>query len=206
MTHSDNNGLVLPPDIAPFQIVILPIYKWNNQDKIKETVKEISSILWNKYRIEIDNRDYRSIWFKSYEREKKWVPLRIEIWSKDLETNNITIAIRYKLEKIKLNLSQNILVEINRIFEEIKKWMFLNANDYKNKLTFETDNYEEFIKNANKWFVKTYWCEWLSCENKIKDDFWITTRNIPFDQNHEPWKCIVCWKESKTKVFWAKSY
>lgn len=206
MTHSDNNWLVLPPDIAPIQIVILPIYKWNNQDKIKEKVEHLNSSLSDKYRIEIDDRDYRSIWFKSYEWEKKWVPIRIEIWPKDLENNNITVAIRYKLEKTKLNLEENISKKIDQISEEIKKWMFAKANDYRKSLTFETDDYKTFIEKASKWFVKTYWCEWTDCENKIKDQHWITTRNIPFDQNHEEWKCIVCWKKTKTKVFWAKSY
>ncbi len=209
MVHSDNKWLNLPPSIAPIQVVIIPIFNSkNNNDKneVLEYINNFSNKLNNSLRIKVDDRDNKSFWEKSYEWEKKWVPLRIEVWKRDMKNNSIMIAKRLTWEKITVILDSNIDSEIQTLLKETQNLLLNNATNYLNNNTFEVNNYNDLKKKVKKWFTYAYWCESNICEEKIKNETWATTRNIPFNQELSSWKCICCWESTNTKVIFAKSY
>lgn len=204
MVHGDDNGLVLPPNVAPTQVTIIPIKQ--EVDGILTKAKEIKNRLINiDIRCEIDDSD-KTPGFKFNEAEMRGIPLRIEFGPKDLEDNKIIVAKRNDYTKQTINLDSNLEEEIKKILESIQNEMYEKALNHLNSNTYETKNYEKLkeILNTKGGFVKVPWCKDLACEMKIKEDISATSRCIVGENQTD--KCICCGKDAKCDVYFAKSY
>jgi len=207
MAHSDDKGLVLPPNIAPFPVVILPI--WTN-DEEKATVlaeaKKIAVQLKTKLdiQVKIDERDER-LGVKIYEWEKKGVPVRVEIGPKDLAKQTVMLARRD--EDGKKAVENNVLMEyIKKILGEIQANLYNRALRFRDEHVFKAASYKEFQEKIENGFVNAFWCGQAECEIKIKEETKATVRCLLFDAKKESGRCILCGKPAEKKVIFAKAY
>ncbi|MEM5843106.1 MAG: proline--tRNA ligase, partial [Candidatus Aenigmatarchaeota archaeon] len=208
MVHGDDKGLVLPPKIAPYQIVIIPIY-YNEAEKNKvfEKVKDIENKLKIKYRVFSDLREEYTPGFKFNEWELKGVPIRIEIGPKDLENKKVTVFRRDKMKKESVD-EKDLENYLEKLIEYIQKDMFEKAKNFLDEHIFFAENLEEFKEKVEKGFVITNHCGNVECEEKLKELTKASCRVIEFG-NEEPFgnkKCVFCGKEAKYKAYFAKSY
>jgi len=203
MTHSDDDGLVLPPKIAPIQVVIIPIAM--KKEGVVEKAEEIKKSL-NEFSVKLDITDKSPGW-KFSEYEMKGVPIRVEIGPKDIEKNEAVIVRRDNREKIVVSLD-NLVEKVREELENMQNDMLQTAKDYRAARMFEAKTYDEFknIFEEKTGFVKAMWCGDAACEEKIKEDLSVTSRNIPFDEEAISDKCVCCGKEAKHLVYWAKAY
>jgi len=209
MAHSDDNGLVLPPKIAPTQVVIVPIYKKNEQiEQISQKANEIKEKLESKgLTVKYDDRDTQKPGWKFAEYEMKGVPVRLAIGPRDLENGTIEVARRDTLEKEVINLDQVIERVIN-LMDEIQQNIYQKAKTFRKENTHSADSYEEFKKILEEkgGFVEAHWDGTEETEMKIKEDTKATIRCIPVEGKKEEGKCMVTGKPSKQKVIFAKAY
>ena len=209
MTHSDDNGLVLPPNLAPYQVVIVPIYKGEDQQKqIAQVAEKIKALLEEKnIRVKFDNRDKFKPGFKFNEYELKGVPLRIAIGPKDLEKGSVEIARRDTLSKTIIDQAQ-VVSYISTLLEEIQKTLFNKAKSFREKRITEVDDFEDFQKVLEKkgGFISAHWDGTESTEQAIKKATKATIRCIPADYKEESGKCVYSGKESNRRVLFAKAY
>ena len=209
MTHSDDNGLVLPPRLAPIQVVIVPIYKGEEQleaisEKVAVFVKELRK---KDISVKFDDRDTFRPGAKFAEYELKGVPVRIAIGKRDLENGTVEIARRDTLEK--QTVAQNDVVDfVSNLLEEIQDNLFQKAIDFRTEHTTSVYNFEEFkTAIANKGgFVSAHWDGTEETENKIKDLTKATIRCIPNDAKEEIGTCVFSGKPSSKRVLFAKAY
>ena len=208
MTHSDDRGLVLPPNLAPFQVVIVPIYKTDEElNKINKVANDVKLRL-EKIGISVkyDNRDTHKPGWKFAEYELKGVPIRLVLGSRDIENSTIELARRDNLEKITYNIS-NIDNKVNEILEDIQKNLFNKALSFREKNTFHVDTKEDFIDQIEKGgFVYAHWDGTSETENLIKQKTKATIRCIPLDSADEQGYCLFSGKKSDRRVIFAKSY
>ncbi|OQX97527.1 MAG: proline--tRNA ligase [Bacteroidetes bacterium 4572_117] len=209
MAHSDDHGLVLPPKLAPYQVVIVPIYKSAEQlDQMTEKANELMALLRAKgISVKYDGRDTRRPGHKFAEYELKGVPIRIAIGPRDLEQGNVEIARRDTLEK-KIYQQEGIAETISGLLDEIQDNLFNKAVKFREENTFKVDSYEEFkdiIKNKGG-FVLAHWDGTAETEEKIKTETKATIRCIPVDATEEEGKCILTGKPSTKRVLFAKAY
>ena len=208
MTHSDDRGLVLPPNLAPFQVVIVPIYKTDEElNKINKVANDVKLRL-EKIGISVkyDNRDTHKPGWKFAEYELKGVPIRLVLGSRDIENSSIELARRDNLEKITYNIS-NIDNKVNEILEDIQKNLFNKALNFREKNTFHVDTKEDFIDQIEKGgFVYAHWDGTSETENLIKQKTKATIRCIPLDTANEQGYCLFSGKKSDRRVVFAKSY
>ncbi|MDD3453773.1 MAG: proline--tRNA ligase [Bacilli bacterium] len=204
MVHGDDNGLVLPPNVAPTQVIIIPIKQEN--ETVQNKVNEIYNNLLNKnIRVAIDNSDKSPGW-KFSEAEMRGIPLRIEIGPKDVENNTCVVAKRNDYTKITLDINNDLGDNISNLLKQIQDEMYNKALNHLNENTYNVDNYDDF-KNiiTNKGgFVKAPWCGDENCEVKIKEDTTATSRCI--NKEIQDKKCICCGKDAKYEVTFAKAY
>ena len=208
MTHSDDKGLVLPPKLAPFQVVIVPIYRNDEQlEKIKEIVLEIKSSLENRnISVKFDDRDTHKPGWKFAEYELKGVPVRLAIGMRDVENGTVEVARRDTLEKETLKV-ENIDVKVENLLHKIQKNLFDKANDFREENTFQADSFEEFKELIEKGgFVYAHWDGTSETEEIIKNDTKATIRCIPETSEINEGKCILSGKKSKQRVLFAKAY
>ena len=208
MTHSDDKGLVLPPKLAPFQVVIVPIYRNDEQlEKIKEIVLEIKSSLEHRnISVKFDDRDTHKPGWKFAEYELKGVPVRLAIGMRDVENGTVEVARRDTLEKETLKV-ENIDVKVENLLHKIQKNLFDKANDFREENTFKADSYEEFKELIEKGgFVYAHWDGTSETEEIIKNDTKATIRCIPESSEINEGKCILSGKKSKQRVLFAKAY
>ncbi|RLD16915.1 proline--tRNA ligase [candidate division KSB1 bacterium] len=208
MTHADDNGLVLPPKIAQRQIVIVPI--WRGEDEKKQVLEYADGIrreLKQEFNVILDDRDQYKPGFKFAEWELQGIPLRLEIGPKDLAKNGMVMVRRDLMKKEFINRN-GVLETVRTTLQQMQKDMLERARKFQQDNTFEVDSYDEFKKiiAEDGGFVKSHWCGDPACEAKIKEDTKATIRNIPFDQKQEKGKCIICGKESNGRVIFAKAY
>lgn len=205
MTHSDNNGLVLPPNIAPIQVAIVPV-AMHKEGVVEKTTEIKSELLANKIRCIADFSD-KTPGFKFAEYEMKGVPLRLEIGPKDIEKGVCIIARRDTGEKCEVLLT-NLIEEVNKLLVTIQKEMFERANALTTDRIYISTNYVDFVEQINnkQGFVKTMWCESGECEEKVKAETGAITRCIPFEQEHLGDKCCICGKPAEKMAIWGKSY
>lgn len=207
MVHGDDKGLVLPPKVAPTQVVIVPIYK-NDDDKEKVLgkIQEIKTILESvNIRIHVDDREELSPGFKFNDWELKGVPLRIEIGPKDIEKESMVIAKRYNREKTNLEFSE--MEKIPLILNEIQSDMFKIAKIKADENTIDISDYDEFKSKIEKGgFFNSAWCGKLECEEKIKEETGAEIRVIPFDSENKNKKCIYCQEQSISIPIFARGY
>ena len=208
MSHSDDKGLVLPPKLAPFQVVIIPIYKGKEElvlidEKVNDLIQELKSKgISYKY----DNRDTHKPGWKFAEYELKGVPIRLSIGKRDIDNDTIELARRDTLEK-KIFKFDSISNEITRLLDEIQDNLY-NINHKRMKdNTVECVDFDDFSsKISSGFFVKAYWDGTTETENKIKEKTKATIRCIPIEKSKVMGKCIITGKQSKDKVIFAKSY
>jgi prolyl-tRNA synthetase len=209
MAHSDEKGLILPPNLAPIQVVMIPIF--NNEkeyNKINNVFSKIASQLDNKnISYKIDNRKNNKPGWKFAEYELKGVPIRLALGPKDLENNTIEITRRDTLKKEITNI-KSIEDKISNYLIEIQNNIYKKANDFKNKNSHTAKNYEDFknvIKNKSG-FVYAHWDGTVETEEKIKKETKATIRCIPITRKQNEGKCMVTGKKSKGMVVFAKAY
>lgn len=209
MAHADNNGLVLPPKLAPIQVVIIPIYKGNGQlDSISEIALDIKSRLENAgISVKFDNRDTQKPGFKFAEYELKGVPVRLAIGPRDVEEGTVEIARRDTLTKETVN-RDNIVERVNTLLEDIQKNIYKKAIDFRDSNTFRADTWEEFtdILENKGGFVLAHWDGTAETEEKIKDLTKATIRALPLNNPMEEGKCILTGNRSDQRVLFARAY
>jgi len=207
MVHGDDKGLVLPPKVAPIQVVIVPIYK---SDEAKEIVfpklNEIREQLESKkIRVHVDDRSELTPGYKFNDWELKGIPLRIEIGPKDIEKQQVILAKRYNREKISVGFSE--IEKIVIILDEIQKDMLKTARVKASENTINISDYTEFKSKIGKGgFFNAYWCGKIECEEKIKDETGADIRVIPFGSENTDGKCIYCQEQSIVTSIFARGY
>jgi prolyl-tRNA synthetase len=208
MAHSDDNGLVLPPKLAPFQVVIVPIYKTDEEfDKVDVKAKKIKSDLEAKgISVKYDNRDTQKPGWKFAEYELKGVPVRIAIGPRDVDNNSVEIARRDTLTK-STHSDENLTSDIETLLVDIQNNIYKKAFDFRAENTLEANSYEEFKELLEKGgFISAHWDGTPETEEKIKNETKATIRCIPLDAKEEAGKCMVTGKPSGRRVLFAKSY
>ncbi|MEP2934836.1 MAG: proline--tRNA ligase [Gilvibacter sp.] len=209
MTHSDDNGLVLPPNLAPDQVVIVPIYRGEEQlAEISEVAQQLMTDLRAAgVRVHYDDRDTHKPGWKFNEYELKGVPLRIGIGPKDLEKGTVELARRDTLTKSFIEMG-DVVSTVTGLLEEIQENLFKKAVDFRTENTTEVATYDEFkevIKNKGG-FVSAHWDGTNETEEKIKKETKATIRCIPFEGSKEEGSCMVTGKPSKQRVLFARAY
>ena len=209
MAHSDNNGLVLPPKLAPIQVVMVPIYKGEEQrQKALERFEEIAKELRAKgVSVKIDGRDNVRSGFKFAEYELKGVPVRLALGPRDMENGTIELARRDTLTKEVVS-QEGVADRIVALLDEIQKNIFQKALDYRNSMITKVDTWEEFqqVLNEKGGFILAHWDGTPETEQAIKEATKATIRCIPMEVELEEGKCIYSGKPSKFRVLFAKSY
>ena len=210
MVHGDDNGLVLPPRLAPIQAVVVPIFK---NDAEKEKVMEVADRLFAEIkaagiRVKFDDRDNVSSGFKFNDWEMRGVPVRVEIGPKDVEKGTVALARRDKPGKEgKTFVSQQGIADtVKNLLTDVQASLLKRATEYRDANIHNVDSYEDLKKVVQDGWALAYWCESTECEKKVKEEAKATTRNIPFNQPEGEGKCVVCGKPSKRKVYFAKAY
>jgi len=209
MTHSDDNGLVLPPKLAPIQVVIVPIYKGLDQlDAITEKVQPIVKELRSKgISVKFDNRDTHKPGFKFNEYELKGVPVRLAIGQRDMENGTFEVARRDTFEKETVPMNE-VIAKIEFLMEDIQRNIFEKAQDYREEHITPVETYEEFkeVLESKGGFVSAHWDGTTETENRIKEETKATIRCIPIAVKEEAGSCILTGKPSQHRVLFAKAY
>jgi prolyl-tRNA synthetase len=207
MTHGDSHGLKLPPNLAPTQIVIIPVFKSKSKNKhLMQVTRDIHKRL-KQFRVEVDDRQEVSVGWKFNEWELKGVPIRIEIGEKELKTNSLSIVRRDTGEN--LSIKQNEAVKsISKLLEKIQKDMFTASKNFLKENTREVSKYSDFkdVMLTKKGFLKAFWCENPECETQIKAETKASTRCLELNAPTEKGKCIYCNEEAKHRWIFAQAY
>ena len=203
MVHGDNSGLVLPPKIAPVQVMIVPVAQ--HKEGVLDKAYELRDRLSN-FKVKVDDSDKSPGW-KFAEAEMRGIPVRIEIGPKDIEANQAVIVRRDNREKQVVSLD-TLEESVASTLETMQKEMLERARAHRDSHTYTATNYEEFKDIiANKpGFVKAMWCGDQACEDKIKEETTATSRCMPFEQEHLSDVCVCCGKPAKAMVYWGKAY
>jgi prolyl-tRNA synthetase len=211
MAHSDDNGLILPPKLAPIQVVIVPIYRGEAElEAISVKAKEIMAELRKAgVSVKYDDRDTQKPGWKFAEYELKGVPVRIALGPRDLENGTIEIARRDNLTKETFGLgSQPIAEKISGLLEEIQEGIYKKAFDFRASVTTEVNTWEEFrqVLEERGGFVSAHWDGTSETEEKIKELTKATIRCIPLDRTEETGQCVLTGSPSSGRVYFAKAY
>ncbi len=203
MVHGDNSGLVLPPRVAPTQVMTIPIQQ--KKEGVLDKAYELKNRLKG-FRVKVDDTDKSPGW-KFSEQEMRGIPLRIEIGPRDIEANKAMIARRDTGEKMEISLDE-LESKVAELLDTIQKEMLENARAHRDAHTYTATEYAEFldILNNKPGFVKAMWCGDQTCEDKVKEDAAATSRCMPFEQENLSDKCICCGKPAKKMVYWGKAY
>ena len=208
MTHSDDNGLVLPPNLAPFQVVIVPIYKNDEQladisDKVKEIIPKLKALGIS---VKYDNNDNKKPGWKFAEYELKGVPVRLAMGARDLENGTVEVARRDTLSKETVSI-EGVETYIAQLLKDIQANIFQKAFDYRASVTRDVNSYDEFKVEIEKGgFLMCHWDGTPETEEKIKEDTKATIRCIPLNGDTTPGLCMVTGKPSVQRVVFARAY
>ena len=209
MTHSDDQGLVLPPSLAPIQVVIVPIYK--NEEQLDAITAEVNGLISELKKLHVsvkfDDRTTQKPGFKFAERELKGVPVRIAVGPKDLENGTFEVARRDTLTKEVVS-KEGIVVYINNLLGQIQQDLFDKALNYRNTHITEVDDFEEFksVLESKGGFVSAHWDGTAETEEKIKEITKATIRCIPLDRVEKEGSCVFTGEKSVGRVLFAKAY
>ena len=203
MVHGDDNGLVLPPRIAPTQVIVIPIQQ--RKEGVMEKAMELKETLSN-FRVKVDDSDKSPGW-KFSECEMRGIPLRVEIGPKDIEAGQAVLVRRDTHEKITVALEE-LESKVGELLETIQKEMFERARAHRDAHTYEAVDFETFQKTVEEkpGFVKAMWCGCQECEDKIKELTGATSRCMPFKQEKLADTCICCGKPATKMVYWGRAY
>lgn len=209
MTHSDDNGLVLPPNLAPIQVVIVPIYKTEEQrqaisDKVRPLIEQLKAL---NISVKFDDDDSKRSGWKFNEYEMKGVPVRIAIGPRDLENNDAEVARRDTLEKQTVSFDR-LVEHVQQLLEDIQKNLFNKALKFREENTRKADTWDEFVDllDNHPGFIYAHWDGTPETEEKIKELSKATIRCIPFNNPKEEGKCILTGKPSNQRVLFARAY
>ncbi len=205
MVHGDNSGLVLPPRVAPTQVMIVPIRQ--QSEGVLDKAYEIRDLLKEAgVRVKVDDSDKSPGW-KFAEQEMRGIPIRIEIGPKDIEAGKAVLARRDNGEKSEVSLNE-IPETVGKLLDTIQKDMLERARERRDENTFTARSKEEFeqIFAEKTGFVKAMWCGERACEDEIKDRLSVTSRCMPFQQEQISDTCVWCGKKAKHMVLWGKAY
>lgn len=210
MVHGDDQGLVLPPRLAPTQAVIVPIFKTAEEKaKVMEVADRIFKELKSSgIRIKMDDRDNVSSGFKFNDWEMRGVPLRVEVGPKDVDKGTVALARRDKPGREGKTFVPQAGLDsaVSSLLDEIQSSLLKRATEYRDANIVDAKTYDELKEVVKEKWAFSYWCESRECETKVKEETRATTRNIPFNQPTEEGTCVVCGKPSKRKVYFAKAY
>lgn len=208
MTHSDDNGLVLPPHLAPIQVVIIPIYK-NAEQLVAVTARVepiVAELRAKGISVKYDDADNKRPGFKFADYELKGVPVRLAIGARDLENNTVEVMRRDTLEKSSASLD-DIVDYVAGLLEEIQSNIYTKALNYRNSRMIEVDTYKEFKEKIEEGgFILAHWDGTTETEERIKEETKATIRCIPLDGDKTPGKCMVTGKPSAQRVIFARNY
>ena len=204
MVHGDNDGLVLPPLVAPTQICIIPIQQ--KKEGVLDKAYELRDMLKKNFRVKVDDTD-KTPGFKFAEAEMRGYPIRIEIGPKDIEAGKCVICRRDTREKIEVDLAA-LETEVPAILDRIQKEMLERARTHRDAHTYTAATKEEFKNafNTKAGFVKAMWCGCRECEDAIKEELSVTSRCIPFEQETIADTCVWCGKPAKKMLYWGRAY
>jgi len=204
MTHGDDNGLVLPPAIAPIQVVIVPIA--SHKEGVVEKAQEVCDTLKKVCRVKLDNSDQTPGW-KFAEYEMKGIPLRIEIGPRDIENNQCVVVRRDNREKIFVNLDE-LQTQIPEILAEYHAALYNKALERREAMTYDAKTLDEIkdIADNKPGFIRAMWCGDRECEDKLKEVAGITSRCAPFHQENISDTCVCCGKKADKMLYWGKAY
>lgn len=204
MVHGDNDGLVLPPLVAPTQICIIPIQQ--KKEGVLDKAYELRDMLKKNFRVKVDDTD-KTPGYKFAEAEMRGYPIRIEIGPKDIEAGKCVICRRDTREKIEVSLDA-LEKEVPVILERIQKEMLERARAHRDEHTYSAATKEEFKNafNTKAGFVKAMWCGCRECEDEIKEELSVTSRCMPFEQETIADTCVWCGKPAKKMVYWGRAY
>ncbi|MBQ0083641.1 MAG: proline--tRNA ligase [Clostridiales bacterium] len=204
MTHGDDSGLVLPPSIAPIQLVVIPIatHKEGVVEKATEVYNKLSKIC----RAKIDLSEQSPGW-KFAEYEMKGVPLRLEIGPRDIENNQCVVVRRDNGEKITVGLDE-LETKILELLDLVRDGLYNKALARRNEMTYDAHNLEEMkdIADNKPGFIRAMWCGSRECEDKLKEEVGVTSRCIPFKEEKLSENCVCCGKKASNMLYWGKAY
>lgn len=204
MTHGDDNGLVLPPAVAPIQVVIVPIA--SHKEGVLDAAKKLYDSIKPICRVKLDDGDQSPGW-KFAEYEMKGVPIRIELGPRDIE-NGVCVAVRRDNgEKTEIKLDQ-IETEITDLLQKVQQGLYDKALSRRDSMTFDAKSFDEIKQTADTkaGFIRAMWCGDRECEDRLKEEAGITSRCIPFEQEHLSDTCVCCGKKAKYMLYWGKAY
>ena len=204
MTHGDNNGLVLPPDVAPIQVVIVPAAQ--HKEGVLEAANAVKDRLAKFCRVKLDDSENSAGW-KFAEYEMKGVPLRLEIGPRAIAQNQCVLVRRDNREKYFVSLVE-LETKVPELLKMVRDGLYQSALENRERRTFVAHNLDEFIELANtkSGFIKSMWCGDRACEEKLKEVAGVSSRCIPFEQEHIGDVCPVCGKPADKMVYWGKAY
>ena len=204
MTHGDDNGLVLPPAVAPVQVVVIPVAQ--HKPGVLEKASELRDRLKGFCRVKLDDSDNSPGW-KYAEYEMKGVPLRLEIGPRDIENNQWVLVRRDNREKTVVSLDE-LEQKIPELLRAVHDGLYEKALKNRENRTFSARNMDEMLRTADEQsgFIKAMWCGDLACEEALKEKAGVTSRCMPFDQEKISDVCVCCGKPAKAMVYWGKAY
>ncbi|MBO4411100.1 MAG: proline--tRNA ligase [Lachnospiraceae bacterium] len=204
MVHGDDSGLVLPPAIAPTEVMVIPIAA--HKEGVLEKARELSERLGKVARTKLDDSD-KSPGFKFADAEMRGIPVRVELGPKDIEAGKAVLVRRDTREKIEVALDA-IEEEVTALLQKIQTEMLERARAHRDSHTYVARNYEEFkdIIENKPGFIKAMWCGEQACEDRIKEEFAATSRCMPFVQEQLSDVCVCCGKPAKKMVYWGRAY
>jgi prolyl-tRNA synthetase len=203
MVHGDDNGLVLPPRIAPVQVMIVPVQM--QKEGVLDKAFELKGMLSN-FRVKVDDSDKSPGW-KFSESEMRGIPIRVEIGPRDIEQNQAVLVRRDTHEKIMVSLDE-LDQQVKALLDDIQKNMYEKAKNHRDEHTSEATDLDTFTKTVEEkpGFVKAMWCGCQECEDQIKETTGATSRCIPFEQKTLSDTCICCGKPAVKMVYWGRAY
>ena len=208
MTHGDDKGLVLPPKVAPIQVVIIPIY-YSDEDgqKVLKKANELQdNIISKNIRVHIDDRDQLTPGYKFHDWELKGIPLRIEIGPKDIERNKVVLVKRYNKEKTDISFD-DVAEKLDGVLVDIQKQMLISGKKVLDEMIHNISSYDEFKSQIEKGgLLQTPWCGKQECEEKIKEETGADIRVIPFGGGDSSKKCVYCNEQSISVPIFARGY
>ncbi|MCP3979567.1 MAG: proline--tRNA ligase [bacterium] len=209
MTHSDDNGLVLPPRLAPLQVVVVPIWKGKDprQDILEAAAAVTKELTDAGVRVKLDDRDNVNPGFKFHEWELQGVPLRVELGPKDLEKNSVVCVSRIDRNKTFVGRDE-LAARVPELLQSIQDGMLATAREWRDASTFDVDTWDDFLGRIEKpdGFLLSHWCGKAECEARIQEETKATIRCLAFDQPDESGSCVRCGEPSSKRAHFAKAY
>lgn len=204
MVHGDDSGLVLPPKVAPTQVMIMPIMQ--KKEGVLEKAEELRGMLAGNFRVKVDDSD-KSPGFKFAEQEMRGIPLRVEVGPKDIEAGQAVIVRRDTREKLVVSFEE-LAAKVGELLDLMQKEMFERAKAHRDSHTYVATNWDEFtdILEHKPGFIKAMWCGEEGCETAIKEETGATTRCMPFEQENLGDVCVHCGKPAKKMVYFGRAY